>query len=236
MASTAITTEHVIIIDDSNRVRSILASTIISGCASVGKDAYLIQSSTFGIFTHTIGDLRQGMGVPDVIVGVADCARNALELLDPVLVRRAIILCDIETPEDMQVGLFGLLDHLARTAIPVNLIFMSSEAQNVNCVRGLIARRKAWFVEKGSDAWVQLPVALINNLDKLQYQAIATTDYDAPFLAAVQLPVQPAPAAVEPPLAAVPVPAAPQIPPAPVGFWGKVRNWLQGLRVRFATQ
>lgn len=217
-------TEHIIVIDDSNAIRSLLASAILSDCVTAGWDAYLIQSSDFGVFTHNVGIIREPVRVPDVIVGVADCARNALDLLNPLLVRRATILCDIETPQDMHVGLFGLLDHLARTRIPVNLIFMSSEAQNVHCVRQLVAAHKAAFVEKGGEMWARLPYALVRDLPTFAYNPIARADYDTPFLAQVQIPHTPAPKTV------LPRPRA-QLANIPAFILHRLRAILHGLRL-----
>ena len=169
---------QILIIDDSNQICSLLVSGIISKCAQIKRTANVIQSSALGMLVTiplTFSDETTG---ETLTIYTANCPKNALPVIKLTRVQDLTIICDIMTPADTEVGLLGLLREITSRRTRVNLLFVSSEEQNRYYVEELIKRGKAYFVEKGSPAWVELPGALVNRNNLFNYKTIEHSDYD----------------------------------------------------------
>ena len=170
---------HILIIDDSHRICSVLATSIVNGCAASGRSCQIIQSGPFGLIETIPMNFSDDVFDTKILtLYLADSTKHALAVLRMPNIKRLTIICDIIMPGDTEVGLFGLLSELASIQLPVNLVFASSEGQNRYYVEQLIGRRKAYFVEKGSAAWGELPVALVHRSHMFQYQVLARPDFD----------------------------------------------------------
>ncbi len=170
---------NILIIDDSNEICSLLVSGIISGCAETSRTCRVVQSGPFGMI-ETI-PLNFSINVFDdkfVNVFTANSPRNALSVLNMPTIRRLTIICDIMMPNDTEVGLPGLLRELSRLRMPVNLVFATSEGQNRGYVEKLLNSHKAFFLEKGTSPWNQLPYALVEKSDLFHYHLINLQDFE----------------------------------------------------------
>ncbi|NWJ47874.1 MAG: hypothetical protein HXX08_18630 [Chloroflexi bacterium] len=173
---------HILIIDDSNQICSLLVSSIISQCAAVSRNVQVVQASALGLLV-TMPIVFSQDDSPDILtIYTANNPKSALPVLQLNTLSNLTIICDIMTPADTEVGLFGLLEDLTAKQVPVNLVFASSEGQNRYYVEQLIKQHKAFFVEKGSQAWMELPFALVHRRSMFQYKTIVRSDYDSGFL------------------------------------------------------
>ena len=169
---------NILIIDDSNETCSLLVTGIIEGCAQTGRTCRVVQSSAFGMI-ETIPLNFSNNVFDDKIVNVytANSPYNALPVLQQPNINRLTIVCDIMLPNDPQVGLPGLLAEITRLQLAVNLVFASSEDQNRHYVEELLNNKKAFFLEKGTISWNQLPYALVEKSDLFHYHQIHSQDY-----------------------------------------------------------
>lgn len=174
----ALTSTYILIIDDSDQICSLLVTGIIAGCAQNGQTCRVVQSGPFGMIEMIPLNFASDV-FDDKIVNVytANSPRNALNVLRLPQLERLTIICDIMLPNDTQVGLVGLLDELNRLALPVNLVFASSEGQNRFYVEQLLSNHKAFFLEKGTTFWDRLPYALVENSGSFQYHRLTPPDY-----------------------------------------------------------
>lgn len=170
---------HVLVIDDSNQICSLVVTGIVQNCYELGTNCRVMQSGPLGLietvpmnFSSSVFDNRV------VTVYAANSPRNALPILRMANIKRLTVICDIVMPNDVEVGLVGLLGELAEMQMPVNLLFASGEGQNRAFVEELIKRRKAYFVEKGSRAWSELPYALVEKSNFFEYRVLVHSDYD----------------------------------------------------------
>jgi hypothetical protein len=170
---------HILIIDDSHRICSVLATSIVNGCAASGQSCQIIQSGPFGLIETIPMNFSDDVFDTKILtLYLADSTKHALAVVRLPSIKRLTIICDIIMPGDTEVGLFGLLTELASLQLPVNLLFASSEGQNRYYVEQLIGRHKAYFVEKGTAAWGELPVALVHRSHMFQYQLLSRPDFD----------------------------------------------------------
>ena len=174
------TSTHILIIDDSDQICSLLVTGIIASCAQNGQTCRVVQSGPFGMIEMIPLNFASNV-FDDKIVNVytANSPRNALAVLRLTQLEQLTIICDIMLPNDTQVGLVGLLDELNRLALPVNLVFASSEGQNRTYVEQLLSSRKAFFLEKGTTFWDKLPYALVENSELFHYRRLTLPDYDS---------------------------------------------------------
>lgn len=175
----------ILIIDDSNRICSILVTGIVNHCSAAGYNCRIIQSSELGLiptlpieFGINVPASANQSNRPSFTIFTANSPRNALPVLRQPGIKRLTIISDIMMPADTEVGLIGMLDELARLALPVNLVFTSSESQNRDYVVTLIKNGKAFFLEKGTENWAELPYALVNHTDHFSFKTIVAGDYD----------------------------------------------------------
>ncbi|MEI7554822.1 hypothetical protein [Candidatus Chlorohelix sp.] len=173
---------HILIIDDSNQICSLLVSSIISQCAAVNRNVQVVQASALGLLVTMPIVFSQDDTTDVLTIYTANNPKSALPVLQLNSLSNLTIICDIMTPADTEVGLFGLLEDLTTKQVPVNLVFASSEGQNRYYVEQLIKQHKAFFVEKGSQAWLELPFALVHRRSMFQYKTIIRSDYDSGFL------------------------------------------------------
>jgi len=169
---------QVLIIDDSNHISSLLVSNIFSQCSEVNRTVHVVQSGTLGLLTTVPLSFSDEPSGEVLTIYTASSPKNALPVLRLNAIHNLTIVSDIMMPADTEVGLFGLLREIAERGIQVNLVFISSEGQNRYYVQQLIDAGKAFFVEKGSDAWVQLPYALVRHSEMFQYKTVLRSDYD----------------------------------------------------------
>ncbi len=170
---------HILIIDDSNHICSTLVTAIVRACAESGRSCQIIQSGPFGMIETVPMWFAPKMPDPHRFnIYIANSPRNALQVLNLPDIQHLTIICDIIMPSDTQVGLFGLLSALTSHQLPVNLLFASSEGQSREFVAELLKNRKAYFVEKGTSAWLELPYALVQRNKMFQYRVLERSDYD----------------------------------------------------------
>lgn len=177
---------HVLIVDDSNRICSLLVTGIISSCLEAGYNCRIVQSGDLGLvealpFDYGVSgstQLDNQPGRPIFQIYIANSPRYAVPILKLPNLGRLSIISDIMMPADTTVGLIGMLDELARLRLPVNLVFTSSEIQNRDYVVALLKSGKAFFLEKGSEVWSNLPNALVNQTNRFAFKTIELSDYD----------------------------------------------------------
>jgi hypothetical protein len=171
--------KHILIIDDSNQICSLLVSNIISQCSTIGLTVNLVQSSPLGMLVTMPVTFFNSNNTDSITIYTANSPKNALPVLRLHNLTNLTIVSDIMTPADTEVGLLGLLQTITEQQLNVNLVFCSSEGQNRYYVESLIKRGKAFFVEKGSEAWMELPRALVHRSEMFQYKIILKRDYDS---------------------------------------------------------
>ncbi len=175
------TADRILIVDDSNQICSILVTNIIKACLLHGRTYRIIQSGPLGLIETNATQVPVAPGCFEnkpLIIYTANCPRNALAVLNLPEVERLIIISDIMMPGDTEVGLFGLLQELAKRRLSVSLIFASSEKQNRYYVEEVLQSGKAYFMEKGGATWAQLPFLLVENSASFQYKVVVRSDYD----------------------------------------------------------
>ncbi len=170
---------HILIIDDSNQICSVLVTAIVTGCSDSGRTCQITQSSPFGLIETVPMNFSDDVFDTKVLnLYIANSPKNALPVLRQPQIKRLTIICDVMMPGDTEVGLLGLLRELTELKLPVNLLFASSEGQCRYYVEELLRNRKAYFVEKGTAAWTDLPYALVQRSQMFRYQVLARLDYD----------------------------------------------------------
>ena len=174
-----------LIVDDSEIIRNQLSRSLASVCQEnrhqyrlfqVGRNAQL-NRQPLPEFPTLTSEPNAPDTRPVYTVYNAATYKLALRVLDIPDLKTLTVLCDLSIPADTEVGLLGFLEGLARRRLPVNLIFMSSDYQNRVNVEPLLKKGKAFFVEKGTPQWDNLPVALIERVTSFNYQHLTPDDY-----------------------------------------------------------
>jgi CheY-like chemotaxis protein len=172
-------TNYILIIEDNSRLRSVLARYVMLHCEAQNLSCALYHIGMEGrprlnYYQHSDGSAksRSEVLIPDFAVYEADSPRRALAWLKETSARKLTIISDVMMPSDTQVGLPGLVETLRQMQIAVNLIFVSSEAQNQHYVQSLVGLQPVLFLEKGSTAWRKLPAALVQESHRFTYQPI----------------------------------------------------------------
>ena len=227
-----------LIVDDSELIRTQISRSLAKVCSD---SHYVYQLFNVGrngqLNTTPLADFPdfEPDGTTQAIYKTYTAAtyKLALRVLDKPDLQELTVLCDLSIPSDTEVGLLGFLEGLARRRLAVNLIFMSSDYQNRASIEALLKKGKAFFVEKGTAQWNNLPQALIHRVTSFNYQHLTPDDYSsrtrsvvAPAfieqLAQATVKAQPGPTAGE---VAPPLPINPRLnrttnplpnPPAPV--------------------
>jgi len=166
--------DYLLIVDDSNQIRSALVANIVKACQMVGRPYQLMNTEQVQATAGT----EQGRLLN---IYTATSPSDALSVLGLAEVQRLVVVSDIMMPRDSKVGLFGLLQELAERRLPVHLIFASSEKQNRYYVEDVIQSGKASFTEKGGANWGQLPFWLVENTPLLDYKIIMRSDFDRAY-------------------------------------------------------
>ncbi len=181
---------HILIIDDSARLRYTLAELIVANCLAAGKIYRVFHSDKDGKFTQSnevpppgmllLGDNSpsESQSLDEFAIYTAPSPKHALFVINSPLFSRLTIISDVMMPADTEVGLIGMLEALARRSLPVNLVFASTDAQNNFLVAKLVEARKAYFVVKQGSAWEDLSRALVQRTDNFRFQTITTLDYE----------------------------------------------------------
>lgn len=212
-------TDRLLIVDDSNQIRSTFVANIIRACNLNNRPYRLIHSDPAGLIETTTAGDADSFGSQPLIIYTANSPRNALPVLDLPEIRRLIIVSDIMMPGDTRVGLIGLMHELARLRLPVSLLFASSERQNRYYVEEVIQSGKAHFMDKGGASWSQLPFWLAEKSQQFQYKVISQADFDR---GSARSAVATAPVNAWQPQDAT-VKASPQV--AKVGLWNRLAFW-----------
>jgi hypothetical protein len=198
---------HFLMVDDSEVVQNRFCENLAFACHKYNMALMIVRGNKQGRFFITYDSVQSQNGIIPVeqgfnpnnlskynfILYTGYAPKLALPILNLPFFEKLTILSDISMPSDTEVGLVGMLEALSRRRIPVNLIFASSEYQNRNVIEGLINRGKAYFVEKGSQAWENLPFALVTRASTFTYQIIVGEDVGgkAQYAKAVPSPVVP---------------------------------------------
>lgn len=172
----SLTADRLLIVDDSNQIRSSLVANIIKACNMCERPYRIVQ-----VVGATLSEVAASDNVESrrpLVIYTASSPRNALAVLKLPEVQRLIIVSDIMMPGDSEVGLVGLLAALAERRLPTSLTFASSERQNRYYVAEVLQSGKASFTEKGGAAWAELPFKLVEDTARLQYQVITQADFD----------------------------------------------------------
>jgi hypothetical protein len=155
-----------------------LVANIIKAC-NINKRPYrIIQSGSSGLVEVDSTFVSNGSVTNPLLIYTANCPRNALPILNLPGFDHLIIVSDIMMPSDTEVGLFGMLQELANRHLSVSLIFASSEKQNRYYVEDVLQSGKAHFMEKGGQAWGELPFRLVENTKQFEYKIIVRGDFD----------------------------------------------------------
>lgn len=181
---------HILIIDDSARIRQTLAESIVANCLATGKIFKVFYGDKDGKYTQGNPVPRPGRELPgnstpaeaqvvdEFTVYTAPSPKQALFVLNSPVFSRLTIISDIVMAADTEVGLVGMLEAIARRNLPVNLVFASSDPQNAFVVAKLIETNKAYFLDKQSRAWEDLPRALVQRTDSFVYKTIVSLDFE----------------------------------------------------------
>ncbi len=181
---------HILIIDDSARMRHALADLIVSACLASGKSYRVFHCDKDGRFIPTnesqnpallsapVGSqTNQASRLEEFAVYTAPSPKHALFVINSPLFTRLTIISDVMMPSDTEVGLVGMLEALARRNLPVNLVFASSDIQNRYLIARLVDSGKAFFMVKADGVWENLSHSLVNNTSNFQYKQITAADY-----------------------------------------------------------
>ncbi len=183
---------HILIIDDSARLRFALADLIVAACLATGKPYRVFHCDKDGQFVQSQESLNPSIlsappsaGVPssdpnrldEFAVYTAPSPKHALFVINSPLFTKLTIICDVMMPADTEVGLVGMLDALARRSLPVNLVFASSDAQNRYVVAKLVETGQAYFMIKAGGTWETLSQALVHRTDSFQFKIITVNDF-----------------------------------------------------------
>ncbi|MEI6043787.1 MAG: hypothetical protein WCS37_05290 [Chloroflexota bacterium] len=168
--------DRLLIVDDSTQICSMLVTNIIKACNVSRRPYQIIQSGPLGLVE--VDSVSSESGGTPLIIYTANCPRNALPILRLSGLDHLIIISDIMMPSDTEVGLLGMLQELSNHHLSVSLIFASSERQNRYYVEDVLQSGKAHFMEKGSQAWGELPFRLVEDTKQFQYKVIVRGDFD----------------------------------------------------------
>jgi CheY-like chemotaxis protein len=181
---------HILIIDDSARIRQTLADLIVANCLAAGKIYRVFHSDKEGKFTQNneisnpgmllldgIGPLESSV-IDEFVIYTAPSPKQALFVINSPLFTRLTIISDVMMPSDMDVGLIGMLEAIARRNLPVNLVFASSDAQNIFVVTKLVESGKAYFMVKQGSVWENLSKALVRRTDSFRFKTITPLDFE----------------------------------------------------------
>jgi CheY-like chemotaxis protein len=183
-------THHILIIDDSARLRQTLADLIVANCLASGKIFKVFHSDKDGKFTQSNEVPTPGMLLLDGLspmesavideftVYTAPSPRQALFVINSPVFSRLTIISDVMMPADSEVGLIGMLEAIARRKLPVNLLFASSDAQNFQVVAKLVETGKAYFLVKQGTVWEDLSRALVQRAESFQFKTITSLDFE----------------------------------------------------------
>ncbi|MBN9391029.1 MAG: hypothetical protein J0I20_23575 [Chloroflexi bacterium] len=183
-------THHILIIDDSARLRQTLADLIVANCLASGKIFKVFHSDKDGKFTQSNEVPTPGMLLLDGLspmessvideftVYTAPSPRQALFVINSPVFSRLTIISDVMMPADSEVGLIGMLEAIARRKLPVNLLFASSDAQNFQVVAKLVETGKAYFLVKQGSVWEDLSKALVQRAESFQFKTITSLDFE----------------------------------------------------------
>lgn len=202
---------HFLMVDDSEVVQNRFCENLAFACHKYNHNLLIIRGNKQGRFFITydshqpqagIVPVEQGfspnnLGKYQFILYTAYMPRLALPILNLPYFDKLTIISDISMPSDTEVGIVGMMETLSRKRLPTNLIFASSEYQNRSVIEGLIKRQKAFFIEKGTQAWETLPFALVNHSSTFTYQIFAGDDIGgrAQYANAIPSPIVPVAAA-----------------------------------------
>ena len=178
---------HILIVDDSARLRYALADLIVAACISTGKPYRVFHCDKDGRFTQSQESLTPSSlnnipsydptKVDEFAIYTAPSPKHALFVINSPLFTKLTIICDVMMPSDTEVGLVGMLSAIARRKLPVNLVFASSDAQNRYVVAKLVDSGAAYFVIKAGGVWEELSRALVQRTDSFQFKVITSADY-----------------------------------------------------------
>lgn len=181
-------TRHILIIDDNVTIRSLLARHIMLSCNNRERSCAIYRlgerampSLTYNSDPNYYADSEEEI-FSDFTIYEAGSPRHALAWLQQSNVKQLTIISDVMMPVDTEVGLPGLLNGLHELQVGVNLVFMSSEPQNLSEVQYLLNDQRAFFLIKGSDSWSRLPEALIAGAERFSYRVLPRRDYTNPAL------------------------------------------------------
>lgn len=189
-------TRTILIIDDNGQLRSWLARCILSSCHNHGKSCAIYRigernEPSLNYYNNPLNpEETTPTQLPDFIVFEAGTPRQALRWITESRVQYLTIVSDVMMPVDTEVGLPGLLTALSQLQIGINLVFMSSEAQNIEHIQNMLNGQPAYFLIKGSDAWNRLPEALVRGASKFTYRPVVKREYNS---AAIFQPATPLP-------------------------------------------
>ncbi len=181
---------HILIIDDSARIRQTLADLIVANCLATGKIYRVFHSDKDGKFTQNneisnpdmllLGGRESPKSpvIDEFVIYTAPSPKQALFVINSPLFTRLTIISDVMMPSDMEVGLIGMLEAIARRKLPVNLVFASSDTQNIFVVTKLVETGKAYFLVKQGSVWENLSKALVRRTDSFQFKTITPLDFE----------------------------------------------------------
>jgi CheY-like chemotaxis protein len=181
---------HILIIDDSARLRYALADLIVAACLASGRAYRVLHGDKDGRYTQSNESLNPGLlaapptsqasdssKLEEFAIYTAPSPKQALFIINSPLFTRLTIISDVMMPSDTEVGIVGMVEALARRQLPVNLVFASSDAQNRYLIARLVESGKAYFVVKAEGVWQELSQALVNRTNSFQYKVITPSDY-----------------------------------------------------------
>ena len=180
---------HILIIDDSIQLRTLLARHIMLSCNSYQRSCAIYRLGeraeprlTYFYNPADPSETEPNGLLPDFTVYEAASPRHALNWLQQTRPTRLTIISDVMMPVDTEVGLPGLLTGLNHLQIAVNLVFISSEPQNIKHVQTLLNNQRAFFLIKGSEAWNRLPQAIVEGAERFNYQLLPRQAYSNPAI------------------------------------------------------
>lgn len=183
-------THHILIIDDNGQLRSLLARHVMLSCSNRKASCaiYRIGERSDPQMTFFNNPLDPDQQEPsekspaDFKIYEAASPRHALFWLSRAKLKQLIVVSDVMMPVDTEVGLPGLLSGLNQLEVAVSIIFISSEPQSKKHVLTLMNGQQAYFLVKGSEAYNQLPDALIKGANRFAYKVLPKQAYSNPVL------------------------------------------------------
>ncbi len=187
--STKRQSHHILIIDDNVQLRSLLARHILLNCSNQQLSCAIYHlgeraEPRLNYYNNPVEptEYEPQDKLPDFSVYEAGSPRHALQWIKNYGIQRLTIISDVMMPVDTEVGLPGLLTGLNQLKVAVNLVFMSSESQNIEQVQILLNDHRAYFLIKGSEAWSRLPEALVRGADRFNFHLLPTQVYANPAI------------------------------------------------------